>query len=53
MALFFTRLHASVFRPAFAALDPDLPIPSPLAQALAAVEHEVNILVEQAYVAPN
>ena len=53
VALFFTRLHGSVFRPAFAALDPDLPIPSPLAQALAAVEQEIKNLVEQAHVAPN
>jgi hypothetical protein len=53
VALFFTRRHGSVFRPGFAALDPDLPIPSPLAQALAAVEKEVNILLEQAHVAPN
>jgi hypothetical protein len=53
VALFFTRLHGSVFRPAFAALDPELPIPSPLAQALAAVEQEVSILVAEAHVAPN
>jgi hypothetical protein len=46
-------LHGSVFRPAFAALDADLPIPSPLAQALAAVEQEVNKLVDQAHLAPN
>lgn len=52
VALFFTRLHGSVFRPAFAALDPELPIPSPLAQALAAVEQEVSILVAEAHVAP-
>jgi hypothetical protein len=52
VALFFTRLHGSVFRPGFAALDPDLPVPSPLAQALAAVEHEVGNLVQQAHVVP-
>ena len=52
MALFFTRLHALVFRPGFAALDPTIPIPSPLAKALADVEREVEILIQQAHVAP-
>lgn len=52
VALFFTRLHASVFRPGFAALDPSVPIPSPLAEALTAVEREVKNLIEQAHVAP-
>src|SRR5512139_3993712 len=33
VALFFTRLHARVFRQGFAALDPTVPMPSPLAEA--------------------
>jgi len=53
VALFFTRLHGSVFRPGFAALDPDLLIPSAPAQALATVEREVTDLVQKAHVAPN
>jgi hypothetical protein len=52
VALFFTRLYALVFRPGFAALDPTVPIPGPLAEALAAVEQEVKNLIEQAHVAP-
>jgi hypothetical protein len=52
VALFFTRLHALVFRPGFAALDPNVPIPGPLAEALAAVEREVKNLIDQAHVAP-
>jgi hypothetical protein len=52
VALFFTRLHASVFRPGFAALDPFVPIPSPLAEALFSVEREVKNLIDQAHVAP-
>jgi hypothetical protein len=52
VALFFTRLHASVFRPGFAALDPRVPIPGPLAQALADVEQEVKNLIDQAHLAP-
>ena len=48
VALFFTRLHARVFRPGFAAMDPSLPIPSPLAKALADVEHEIDDLIHAA-----
>ncbi len=48
VALFFTRLHARVFRPGFAAMDPSLPIPSPLAKALANVEHEIDDLIHAA-----
>jgi hypothetical protein len=53
VALFFTRLHASVFRPGFAALDPSVPIPGPLAQALSDVEQEITNLINQAHVAPS
>ena len=52
VALFFTRLHALVFQPGFAALDPSVPIPGPLAQALATVEQEVKNLIDQAHIAP-
>ncbi len=52
VALFFTRLHALVFRPGFAALDPSVPIPAPLTEALGAVEREVKNLIDQAHVAP-
>jgi len=52
VALFFTRLHALVFRPGFAAFDPTVPIPGPLAESLAAVEQEVKNLIAQAHIAP-
>lgn len=52
VALFLTRLHARVFRPALAALDPTLPISSPLAQALAQVEQEIQNLIYDANLAP-
>jgi hypothetical protein len=52
VALFFTRLHARVFRPGFAALDPAAPIPSPLAQALGQVDQEIDRLIDAAYLAP-
>jgi hypothetical protein len=53
VALFFTRLHARVFRQGFAALDPTLPIPSPLAEALAQVEQEIDRLINDAHLAPS
>lgn len=52
VALFFTRLHARVFRPAFAAMDLTNPIPGPLADALNQVHHEIDLLIEQARLAP-
>jgi hypothetical protein len=52
VALFFTRLHARVFRPGFAALDPDTTIPSPLAIALAQVEQEIEKLIDEAHLTP-
>jgi hypothetical protein len=51
VALFFTRLHARVFRPGLAALDPGVLIPSPLAEALTKVEQEIDHLIEDAYLA--
>jgi len=53
VALFFTRLHARVFRPGLAALDPAVLIPSPLADALTKVEQEIDNLIQQAYLAPS
>lgn len=49
VALFFTRLHARVFRPGFAALDPADPIPGPLAQALEQVDREIDRLIDNAH----
>ena len=51
VVLFFTRLHARVFRPGFAALDPAVVIPSPLATALTQVDHEIDRLLDDAYLA--
>ena len=45
VALFFTRLNARVIRPGLAALDPEVNIPSPLAEALNQVEQEIDLLV--------
>jgi hypothetical protein len=53
VALFFTRLNARVFRPGFAALDPTVPISSPLAEALKAVEQEIENLINEAHLAPS
>jgi hypothetical protein len=52
VALFFTRLHLRLFAPGFAALDPTLPIPSPLAQALTAVDEQIDLLINEAHLAP-
>jgi hypothetical protein len=52
VALFFTRLHIRLFAPGFAALDPTLPIPSPLAQALTAVDEQIDLLINEAHLAP-
>lgn len=51
VALFFTRLHGRVFRPGFAALDTDVPLPSPLAQALERVDREIDRLIDDAQLA--
>lgn len=51
VALFFTRLHARLFRPGFAALDPSVLIPTPLAQALAEVDREIDRLIHDAHLA--
>lgn len=53
VALFFTRLNARVIRPGFAALDPELIIPSPLAEALNQVEQEIDNLIGEAHLLPS
>jgi len=47
-SLFFSRLHARLFRPGFAAIQPDIgsQIPHSLRQALERVEHEIQSIVE-------
>jgi hypothetical protein len=52
VAVFFTKLYARRFRPGLAALVPDQPRPSPLAQALAAVDEAFQSLVDEARFAP-
>jgi hypothetical protein len=52
VALFFIRLSARVFRPALAAMDPAVPIPSLLAEALARVEQEIENLLNETHLAP-
>ena len=51
VALFFTRLHARVFRPGFACLDASVQISSPLAEALAQVDREIDRLIDDAHLA--
>jgi hypothetical protein len=51
VALFFTRLHARVFRPSLAALVPSVPIPSALAEALSQVDLEIDRLIDEACLA--
>ncbi len=52
IALFFTRLHARLFRPGFAAFDPTDPVPRPLADAFAAVNRELDLLLDHAHLTP-
>jgi hypothetical protein len=53
VALFFTRLNARVIRPGIAALDPDVSIPSPLAEALNQVEQEIDNLLAETHLMPS
>ena len=52
MAVFFTKRYARCFRPGLAALVPDQPQPTPLAQALVAVATAIEALVDDAQFAP-
>lgn len=49
VAVFFTKLHPRLFRPGLAALAPDPPRPSPLAQALATVADLLHASVADAH----
>jgi hypothetical protein len=51
VALFFTRLHARVFRPGLAAFDPTDSVPRPLADAFTALNRELDLLLDQAHIA--
>ena len=53
VALFFTRLHARIFRHGLAALDPAILIPSTLAEALSRVDLEIDRLIGEACLAAN
>jgi hypothetical protein len=48
VALLLSKLHARIFRPVFAALDPDQPLPSPLQDALHQLNRILDDLVDQA-----
>jgi hypothetical protein len=52
VALFFTRLNARIIRPGLVALDPEVTIPSPLADALNQVEQEIENLITEANLLP-
>lgn len=48
VSLFFTKLNARVFRATFAAMDPTEPIPRPLADAFAEVDHQIDLILNDA-----
>lgn len=52
VAVFFTKLHARLFRPGLAAMACPPAVPSPLAQALAAVADLIQAAVQEATFAP-
>lgn len=51
VALFMTRLHARLFRPGFASLDPDpgVHVPHPLRRAMDKVNTEIDTLIERSH----
>jgi hypothetical protein len=51
-AVFFTKLYQRLFQPGLAALLPDQPYPSPLAQALTSVADEIQALIDAALIVP-
>jgi hypothetical protein len=53
VALFFTKLHARIFRRFLAATDNSQPVPLPLAVAFQQVEQAVAELVDHAHLAPS
>jgi hypothetical protein len=48
VALLFTKLDARLFRSAFAAFDPSEPVPRPLADALAEVDRQLELIFDAA-----
>lgn len=52
IAIFFTKLHLRLFQPGLAAVIPDQPYPSSLAQALTAVADEIQALIDAALISP-
>lgn len=49
VALFLTRVNARLFQPGFSALQPELAMPPPLAEALRQVNLEIDRLVDEAH----
>src|SRR5215210_5007588 len=52
VALLLTKLDARVFRTAVAAFDPSEPVPRPLADALAEVDRQLDLIFDAAKLAP-
>ena len=52
MALLLTKLDARVFRTTMAAFDPSEPVPRPLADALAEVDRQLELIFDAAKLAP-
>jgi hypothetical protein len=48
VALLLSKLHTRIFRPTFAALDPEQPLPSPICDALDQLNRILDDLVDQA-----
>jgi len=52
-AIFFSKLQQRLFGPGLAALLPDQPYPSPLAQALSTVSDQIQSLIDTALISAN
>ncbi|MDP7081079.1 MAG: hypothetical protein QF415_14380 [Candidatus Undinarchaeales archaeon] len=48
VSMFFTKMNARVFGPGFAAMEPDDPIPRPLARAFRDVDREIGKIIDGA-----
>lgn len=51
VALLLSKLHTRIFRPTFAALDPEQPLPSPFRDALVQLNRILDDLLDQAAIA--
>jgi hypothetical protein len=52
VVIFYTKLYQRVFQPGLAALAPQQPFPSQLAQALATIDQLLQSAIDQAFRVP-